>query len=298
MVSIRNILVVLFIIGFSSTVQSVKLEKYNVDVSKVTVSGISSGAAMATNFHFIHSSEVSGAGIVAGVPFGCGIGVGAEGVCMKTPSLVNINYLITQANGLASNGDIDPTSNIAGNKVFIFHGSKDTMVLPPSGPNVEQFYRNYGAQISTDFSVAAEHGFPTNHHGAECGSKSDNDAYLNNCGYKGAFKILDHLYGPGLNEPSGNEGILTNLLEYEQSEFFVVAPIYSSMDTTGFIYVPTACREGALCKLHIAFHGCMQSRGEVQKQFATNAGFMETAELNNVIVLFPQSAATPANTLS
>lgn len=42
------------------------LERYNVDPLSITVSGISSGAAMATQFHFSHSTQIVGAGIVAG----------------------------------------------------------------------------------------------------------------------------------------------------------------------------------------------------------------------------------------
>lgn len=41
-------------------------EQYNVDPSSITVSGFSSGAFMATQFHFAHSSEIGGAGIIAG----------------------------------------------------------------------------------------------------------------------------------------------------------------------------------------------------------------------------------------
>ena len=33
-----------------------------------------------------------------------------------------------------------------------------------------------------------------------------------------------------------------------------------SMDSIGFVYVPTRCAAGALCKLHIAFHGCNTGR--------------------------------------
>lgn len=36
------------------------------DPSTVTVSGLSAGAAMATQFHFAHSSEVFGVGMIAG----------------------------------------------------------------------------------------------------------------------------------------------------------------------------------------------------------------------------------------
>ena len=39
---------------------------YNVDSSQVSVSGMSSGACMATQFHVAHSSDVMGVGIIAG----------------------------------------------------------------------------------------------------------------------------------------------------------------------------------------------------------------------------------------
>jgi poly(3-hydroxybutyrate) depolymerase len=40
-------------------------------IGQCTVSGVSSGAAMAIQFHVAHSSLVSGAGIVAGPPYWC-----------------------------------------------------------------------------------------------------------------------------------------------------------------------------------------------------------------------------------
>lgn len=40
-------------------------EKYSVDPKSVTVSGISSGGAMSSQFHYIYSNEVKGAGIFA-----------------------------------------------------------------------------------------------------------------------------------------------------------------------------------------------------------------------------------------
>lgn len=44
----------------------VLIERYNVNPATVTVSGISAGAAMATQYHFAHSTEVFGVGMVAG----------------------------------------------------------------------------------------------------------------------------------------------------------------------------------------------------------------------------------------
>lgn len=44
----------------------VKLGSYNIETSKITVSGISSGAAMANQLHVAFSDIINGAGIVAG----------------------------------------------------------------------------------------------------------------------------------------------------------------------------------------------------------------------------------------
>ena len=41
-------------------------DSYNVDSGQVSVSGISSGAAMATQFHVAHSRDVMGVGTIAG----------------------------------------------------------------------------------------------------------------------------------------------------------------------------------------------------------------------------------------
>ena len=50
------------------------LPRLNVDLSQTTVSGLSSGAYMAGQFHVAFSAEVVGAGIVAGGPYGCAEG--------------------------------------------------------------------------------------------------------------------------------------------------------------------------------------------------------------------------------
>ena len=44
----------------------VYIGSYNVDVSKISVSGVSSGAAMASQMHIAFSNDISGVGIVAG----------------------------------------------------------------------------------------------------------------------------------------------------------------------------------------------------------------------------------------
>lgn len=42
------------------------IETYDVASNSISISGISSGAAMATQMHVIHSATIMGAGIIAG----------------------------------------------------------------------------------------------------------------------------------------------------------------------------------------------------------------------------------------
>lgn len=68
---------------------------------------------------------------ITSVPYGCAKGslLGATN-CMSSPILTNVNTLISRADGYASKGTIDPTSNMANDKVYIFAGKSDTVVSP------------------------------------------------------------------------------------------------------------------------------------------------------------------------
>ncbi|CAF5147856.1 unnamed protein product, partial [Rotaria sp. Silwood1] len=63
-------------------------------------------------------------------------------------------------------------------------------------------------------------------------------------------------------------------------------------DQEGFIYFPSTCAQGQKCSIHVALHGCQQGKHYVDDVFATKAGYLEVAELNNLIVVFPQVAPT------
>ena len=49
---------------------------------------------------------------------------------MTSPGLQIVSKLVANIDGLASSGKVDATSNLSGDKVFIFHGTKDTTVKP------------------------------------------------------------------------------------------------------------------------------------------------------------------------
>ena len=47
---------------------------------------------------------------------------------MEDPGNIPTETLITDTEAIAQAGDIDATANIAGSKVFIWHGAHDTVV--------------------------------------------------------------------------------------------------------------------------------------------------------------------------
>lgn len=288
----KHSLSLVFLMGFllCGFVESQRLQQYNIDPNSVTVSGLSAGGAMAMQFHFAHSSEVHGAGIFAGLAYLCAsAGLMAANMCMISPLITNVNNLIAQATNLGASGQIDPVGHIRGDRVFIFHGAMDFTVVPGAGRHVETMYNHFGAQITPQFSLPSGHAFPTHNFGGNCGSTAS--PFINNCNFRGAFEMLNFLYGGGLTLPADTAGVAGNLLNYDQLEFVAGTPNLSSMNAQGFVYVPTACQQGASCRLHISFHGCLQARQNVGNAYAANAGFMQVAEVNNIIVLFPQASS-------
>lgn len=67
----------------------------------------------------------------------------------------------------------------------------------------------------------------------------------------------------------------------------------SSLSESGFIYVPEQCKT-TQCRLHVAFHGCMQGRVTTSTPEKTGiiypvyAGYNEWAKANDIVVLYPQ----------
>jgi poly(3-hydroxybutyrate) depolymerase len=262
------------------------LGKYNVDPTSITVSGISSGGAMAMQFHVIHSRNVSGAAIFAGGPFLCARpGLFTASICMLTPALVDVDRLIDGTMNLAYKGKIDDPAYLAGEKAWIFHGSEDIVVGPASGKKIQEFYEHFGTQVSTVFNIKANHGFPTENSGGPCGWVNPVFGFINNCKYDGAFESLNAMYG-SLVKPTGAVGTKDNIVDFDQLEF---DNILRTLDNSAYLYVPTACKSGAVqCKLHVAFHGCSSSTTYVGYGYLTKTGYMDVAEANNIIILFPQ----------
>lgn len=72
------------------------------------------------------------------------------------------------------------------------------------------------------------------------------------------------------------------------------AGTWASFADNGYLYVPEACQSGALCRLHVAFHGCKQGGDNdppFGNIFARFAGYNEWAKNNRIVVLYPQVVA-------
>lgn len=277
---------------FSTLAVSAPLQSYSVDKNKISVSGLSSGGFMAVQLHVAFSKTFMGVGTVAGGVYHCAEGsqTNATGRCMDSGSIPSGNYFANQANSYASNGEIDPTSNLNGDRVYIFSGANDSVVRTASSDRARDFYENFTASGNIMYSrnqVPAEHAMPTTNYGNACGYKGD--PYINDCNEDTAGEILNHIY-PGLNGKVAQK--TSNLKEFDQS------PLSSSfyVGSTGYIYVPDACEvANANCKLHVVLHGCVQNKDNIGDQYAKHTGYNEWAESNKIIVVYPQTSTSATN---
>lgn len=155
------------------------------------------------------------------------------------------------------------------------------------------YYEHYVKSSSQIFSsinqVNATHAWVTNGTGNPCDTLET--PYVNNCTYDTSGNILQYFYG-SLNDPV--PAVSSNLISFDQGNYITLSPAAISMGSLGFVYVPTSCQQGAKCKLHVCFHGCLQSYEFVETQFIELNQFNNWAESNNVIVLYPQTSSTAA----
>ena len=267
------------------------MPSYNADLSETSVSGISSGAYMAVQFHVAYSSVVKGAGVIAGGPYNCAEGSAVRALrnCMKPDSshpVPDVKSLAAMTDELARSGDIDNTANLSKSKVWLFSGTEDTVVKQPVMDALHQYYKRYvpPANIYYKHDLHAGHGMIVEDKTANACS-ANASPYINNCSYDAAGRLLEHTYGT-LNPPSRT--LSGRFVEFDQREFLEGDAYSHSMRNSGFAYVPASCAS-TRCRVHVALHGCLQHFDAVGDEFYKKAGYNEWANSNNIIVLYPQT---------
>src|SRR5512147_610087 len=168
----------------------------NIDKTQISVSGISSGGFMAHQFHVAHSSNVMGAGIVAGGPYYCAEGSIADAItkCSKFMAL-ECNTPMTglaasftdfcnnpytgprtdeQSIGVAqqsfatatswSNQDrINPLASLSRARVYLFTGLNDEIVPFDVMNAVYHFYADNDKANLTPDNITLNRQFPAHH---------------------------------------------------------------------------------------------------------------------------------------
>jgi hypothetical protein len=264
-----------------------------IDPASVTVSGLSAGANMAVQFHIAYSGLVNGAGLIAGAPYYCAAGSLGQslGRCMKGDEEIPTSDLVELTSQLALEEAIDPIAGLAQDRVWIFHGANDPYVRKPVADALESYYQALvnPANVARVEHPRAGHTFPSAHADAKACELSE-PPFVGNCGLDGAAALLGHLYGKlrGGRAPQPGE-----LAEFDQKPY-AQASGSSTLADRGWVFVPRSCTGGGRphCRLHVVFHGCKQGASLVGKEFILESGYLEAAAANDIVLLFPQVAAT------
>lgn len=270
------------------------LPTLNVDKTKISVSGLSSGGFMANQLGYAYSSTFMGVGVFAGGPYMCA-GHNNYTACMYNATISSSMLSTMQADiNNWSGSQIDAKSNVASQKIYMFVGTSDYTVGPNPMNAVQTQYTNNGVasgNLTYVQRASTAHVFPTDFDSTgnnACNSSSS--PYISNCGYDGAGAMFTKFYGT-LNARN-NAPAAGNYIQFDQTPYTNGNP---GMASTGWIYVPANCAGGAQCKLHVALHGCQQNYDTIGDKFIKNTGYTRWADTNNIIVIFPQTKVDSAS---
>jgi poly(3-hydroxybutyrate) depolymerase len=279
---------------YSMSYAASPLPALGTDPAQNTVSGLSSGAFMATQFAVAYSAGIAGAGIIAGGPFYCaGLGglagpehflITATTLCMQPLGAAPSGAAAwQQAQQFAKQGDIDPTRSIAQQRIYIFTGSADNIVKSKVVAQTAAFYRAAGVkepELKYVDNINAGHALLTaNSNDLACAANAPPN--INNCGFTQSQDVLRQMYGnlkPSVSKLGGQ------WIDFDQSEF---ATANSGMSSIGHAYIPSSCFK-ANCRVHVVFHGCTQEDNRIGDRFYRSTGYNELAESNRIVMLYPQ----------
>ncbi len=285
-----------FALIFASSFLSMTAHAYNIDSSRVYISGLSSGAYMAGQVHVAYSSIFKGAGLLAGGPYYCAQSNLSRALTLCSEpraQLPTVGELVTYARTLERHQQIDPLDNLAGQKIAVVVGEYDQVVpLALTRLNID-FYSQVSRNKAQSqlFQIAQlGHAYPTPDKGNPCESLRQTP-FISRCNFDGAGAIMNYL------EPSmQTRGRADANHFYTFSQKLGRAETSSlSLSEEGVAYIPAACQNGQRCGLHVAVHGCRQTPEHIGRAFVEMTGYNEWAETNKMIIIYPQ--AKPSQTL-
>jgi poly(3-hydroxybutyrate) depolymerase len=281
----------------------VRLQRYQIDPSKVFVAGISSGGFAAVQMHVAHSSTFKGAAIYAGGVYWCAGAGGAAtaladcgGETLPTNQASYVSTLAASESYLdlqSSLGTIDAASNLRGQPVYLWSGTQDTVVNPLEMADLDTQYLRRGANVRFDNGYPAAHGWESPDGELACGTLGS--PYMVSCStngvaYDSVKTWLTMFLGP--LKPRNNGKLSGTLSAFDQTEFGATPNL--SMSPTGSVFVPRSCAQGQTCGLVLALHGCLQEASLIGERWVKEAGIDEWADTNKLVVVYPDTIASSA----
>jgi len=210
--------------------------------------------------------------------------------CKRHPERVNVSSLLEYARVQAGKGSIDPLSNLAGTKVYLYRGTKDSFYAKGTVQHSQTFFEALGARVLFNSTTPSEHSWPTIDYGTPCGQ-----GVIEACGYDGPGAALQHIYGGVLHPPE--RSLSRHLTLFDQTPFMTqdnngtqqynaTMPHVTGFAPEGYLYVPSRCRDGSPCKLHFSLHGC--GVDGYYEEAVHHLGFQNWGEANDIVIVFPR----------
>lgn len=277
--------------GSATASDTSSLSPISIDPEKVTVAGMSAGAQMAHQLHIAYPEIFSGAALLAGGPFGCAGGSLATAMarCMsKVEGSLPVEQFVEEIGTAVSAGQLGDSSQLADDKVWVFHGTLDTVVATEQSDALVQLYGALTdeSQIKYVNNVVATHTFPTLLNGNACDVVAS--PFVSACNYDAAGESLQFLYG-GLESPA--ENVATDLIEVALPNAGQAGLLESA-----YVFIPEFCRgEAANCRAQMVLHGCNQSSAQIGTSFIMQSDYLGWAEANHLVLAFPQVAVAASN---
>lgn len=278
--------ITILIVSYFLMSNQVAAEKLNLDLTKIGVSGLSSGGYMANQFHIAHSDWVDKVGIIAAGPYYCAqnsIKTALE-QCVNISTDATSQNLTQQAETYESQQKIADLDNLKNSKVWLLRGTKDSKIHIDVTQALYKQYLIWMEPKNVEYvnQQPFAHHFPTLTYGSQCDVSEP--PFLGNCDYDAAGNMLSFLYTslqPRNAQPLGKL-VLFNQQKLGEEQA-------SSLADEGYLYIPKTCQAGESCQLHINFHGCQQNEQTVGTQYVENNGLNNWADTNHMVVLYPQT---------
>lgn len=284
-----------------------------------TVSGLSSGAAMAVQMGVAHSSRVRGIGILSGPPYLCAQGfvTKATNECLTIGQTwlrelfgplfgrslfssgerdIEVQELIDDTVKLARQHRIDPVSGMAGQRIWEYRGSEDRVVGSKASTAQHTFFLHFGGLVVRGEPRATPHTLPTADPAQGACDATDKD-YVSGCDFDAAGSLLRSLYRKPRAKADDGAG---QWYAIKQGEHVPAAPGLSDatlarrsigLAEEARVFVPEICSEER-CRVHVALHGCEQGMDdEAYRAFAEHGGYVKWAGPLRLVLIFPRVEA-------